>query len=42
MFLYQDEKFLLVSSKVKGWQRSALDDDWIGDVATATSMYIAA
>jgi ABC-type oligopeptide transport system substrate-binding subunit len=40
MFLYQDEKFLLINSKVKGWTKSALDDDWIGDVATSTQMYI--
>ena len=40
MFLYQDEKFLLIRSTVKGWTKSALDDDWIGDVATATTMYI--
>ena len=42
MFLYQDEKFLLIASKVKGYTKTALDDDWIGDVATPTSMYIAA
>ena len=42
MFLYQDEKFLLIASKVKGWTRTALDDDWVGDVATALTMYIAA
>ncbi len=42
MFLYQDEKFLLISSKVKGWTRTALDDDWVGDVATPLTMYIAA
>jgi len=41
MFLYQDEKFLLIASKVKGYTKTALDDDWIGDVATATTMYIA-
>jgi oligopeptide transport system substrate-binding protein len=40
MFLYQDEKFLLIASKVKGYTKTALDDDWIGDVATATTMYI--
>ena len=40
MFLYQDEKFLLIRSTVKGWTKSALDDDWIGDVSTATTMYI--
>jgi oligopeptide transport system substrate-binding protein len=40
MFLFQDEKFLLIASKVKGYTKTALDDDWIGDVATATSMYI--
>ena len=42
MFLFQDEKFLLIASKVRGYHRSAIDDDWIGDVATATTMYIAA
>jgi hypothetical protein len=42
MFLYQDEKFLLINSKVKGWTRTALDDDWVGDVSTALTMYIAA
>ncbi len=42
MFLYQDEKFLLIASKVQGYTRTALDDDWIGDVASATTMYIAA
>jgi oligopeptide transport system substrate-binding protein len=41
MFLYQDEKFLLIASKVKGWKQTPLDDDWIGDVASSTSMYIA-
>ena len=40
MFLYQDEKFLLIASKVKGYTKTALDDDWIGDVATSTTMYI--
>ncbi len=40
MFLYQDEKFLLINAKVKGYTKTALDDDWIGDVATATTMYI--
>jgi oligopeptide transport system substrate-binding protein len=40
MFLFQDEKFLLIASKVKGYTKTALDDDWIGDVATATTMYI--
>jgi len=40
MFLYQDEKFLLIASKVKGYSKTALDDDWIGDVATSTTMYI--
>ena len=42
MFFFQDEKFLLIASKVKGWQKSALDDDWIGDVATSTTTFIAA
>jgi oligopeptide transport system substrate-binding protein len=42
MFLYQDEKFLLIASKVKGYTSTPLDDDWIGDVSTATTMYIAA
>ncbi len=42
MFLFQDEKFLLIAAKVRGYQRTAIDDDWIGDVATATTMYIAA
>ena len=41
MFFFQEEKFLLIASKVKGWKQTPLDDDWIGDVATSTSMYIA-
>ena len=40
MFFYQEQKFLLINSKVKGWNYSALDDDWIGDVGTALTMYI--
>jgi ABC-type transport system substrate-binding protein len=42
IMLYQEEKFLLISSKVQGYTRTPLDDDWIGDVATATKMYISA
>lgn len=42
ILLFQDEKFLLVSSKLKGYTRTPLDDDWIGDVSTATTMYISA
>jgi oligopeptide transport system substrate-binding protein len=41
MFLFQEEKFLLIASKVKGWKQTPLDDDWIGDVATPTTMFIA-
>jgi ABC-type oligopeptide transport system substrate-binding subunit len=40
MFLFQNEKFFLMSSKLQGAQIHPLDDDWAGDVATNTSMYI--
>ncbi|HEV2474959.1 MAG TPA: peptide ABC transporter substrate-binding protein [Candidatus Dormibacteraeota bacterium] len=42
MFLFQNEKFFLMSSKVKGATVHPLDDDWAGDIATTTSMYISA
>ncbi len=41
-FLYQNEKFFLMSSKVQGALIHPLDDDWAGDVATVLSMYISA
>jgi oligopeptide transport system substrate-binding protein len=41
-FLYQDTKFFLVSSKVQGITHTPLDDDWAGDVTTASTMYISA
>jgi oligopeptide transport system substrate-binding protein len=42
MFLFQNEKFFLMSSKVKGAVIHPLDGDWAGDIASLTSMYIAA
>jgi oligopeptide transport system substrate-binding protein len=42
MFLFQNEKFFLMSSKVKGATIHPLDDDWAGDIASQTSMYISA
>ena len=42
MFLFQNEKFFLMSSKIKGATIHPLDDDWAGDIATTTSMYISA
>ena len=42
MFLFQNEKFFLVSSKVKGYNVHPLDDDWVGDISSVTSMYISA
>jgi ABC-type oligopeptide transport system substrate-binding subunit len=38
--LFQNEKFLLISSKVKGYVHSLADDDWIGGASSATTMYI--
>ena len=42
MFLFQNEKFFLVSSKVKGYNVHPLDDDWVGDISSVTQMYISA
>jgi oligopeptide transport system substrate-binding protein len=42
MFLFQNEKFFLMSSKVKSATIHPLDDDWAGDVVSTTSMYISA
>jgi oligopeptide transport system substrate-binding protein len=42
MFIFQNEKFFLMSSKIKGATIHPLDDDWAGDIATTTSMYISA
>ncbi|HUE59982.1 MAG TPA: peptide ABC transporter substrate-binding protein [Acidimicrobiales bacterium] len=42
MFLFQNEKFFLMSSKVKGATIHPLDGDWAGDIASQTSMYISA
>jgi ABC-type oligopeptide transport system substrate-binding subunit len=42
MFLFQNEKFFLMSSKVQGANIHPLDGDWAGDIASQTSMYISA
>jgi len=42
MFLFQNEKFFLMSSKVQGANIHPLDDDWAGDISSVTSMYISA
>jgi ABC-type oligopeptide transport system substrate-binding subunit len=42
MFLFQNEKFFLMSSKVKSAAIHPLDGDWAGDIASQTSMYISA
>jgi ABC-type oligopeptide transport system substrate-binding subunit len=42
MFLFQNEKFFLMSSKVKSATIHPLDGDWAGDIASQTSMYISA
>jgi oligopeptide transport system substrate-binding protein len=42
ILLYQDEKFLLINPKLKGYTRTPLDDDWIGDVSSAATMFISA
>lgn len=39
-FMFQQEKFFLLSPKVQGLVNTALDDDWAGDVASSTTMYI--
>jgi oligopeptide transport system substrate-binding protein len=42
ILLFQDEKFLLINPKLKGYTRTPLDDDWIGDVSSAATMFISA
>jgi oligopeptide transport system substrate-binding protein len=42
MFLFQNEKFFLMSSKVQGAAIHPLDGDWAGQIASMTSMYISA
>ena len=39
-FIFQSEKFYLLSNKVQGQVSTPLDDDWYGDLASATTMYI--
>jgi oligopeptide transport system substrate-binding protein len=41
-FIFQNENLYLLSPKVKGIQTTPLDDYWYGDVASATTQYIAA
>ena len=42
IFVFQNEKFFLMSPKVQGAGVTPLDDDWAGDVNTTTTMYISA
>ncbi len=39
-FIFQSEKFFLLSPKVQGLVNTPLDDDWAGDLASSTTMYI--
>jgi len=41
-FIFQQQKLYLKSPKVQGLVDTPLDDDWAGDVASASTMYIAA
>ncbi len=41
-FIFQNEKFFLMSSKVQGGQIHPLDGDWAGEMVSQTSMYISA
>lgn len=39
-FIFQSQKFYLLSGKVQGQVPTPLDDYWYGDLASATTMYI--